>query len=425
MALPDKSAGPFHNFLALFTQHGATYLLALLIVPYLLHLFGPARYGVLVMAQTLCGLFVTLADYGLSFTATQAMVECREDPERSGALLVSVLTLKFWLAAAGFLVYGLLVWRLRLSAPIYLTSYAAVLGSVLFPNWAFQGLERMAIVARIQIAAQLSSVSLLLALVHDDQELLRVAAIQALTPVLAGILGLVLLFRIHPLVVTRPRPPALMALLRNGFPVVTGSLSAFVFSTGNLFLAGLAGGPVVAGLYGAAWKFLSPVIGLIGHAQTASYPRLSRLRAAGDPAAVRGFIRKYAIWTVGGASLASLALAGLAPLLVPWVAGASYLATIPALQVLGMALPVIALNYVLTGAVLLNRGARWAFGSVLLGTAVIDLALIPLVTREWGAVGTAAGYVGVETFEWLLIWAVRIPGFDLMTVLFRSRRQPG
>ncbi len=396
------AASPFRNFRALLVLHGSTYALALLVVPYLLHLFGPARYGHLIMAQTLAGAFLILVDYGLSFSATQAFSQCREDPEASGRLLATVLGTKSSLVLVCFPVYLAIVWVMRLPLGLYLLTYGSVLGSALFPNWAFQGLERMAIITRLQIVSQLMVLLLLVAFVHSSSDLLRVAAIQGLFPVLSGLTGLYLFYRIHPLVLQRPRWTEMRRLLQAGFPVLLGTLSAFLFCSGNIWLTGAVAGAAAAGLYGTAWKLLTPFSGLIGHVQTAVYPRLSRLRKQASASQLRRFLRLYAIISIGGAALVSLFLALLAPRILWIIGGRDYLEAVPVFRVLVMTLPLIALNTVLTGSVLLNNGRRWTFGIVLLLTAIFDVPAV-LSGLHWaGSQGAAVGYAAAEAFELLV-----------------------
>lgn len=394
---------PLRNFFSLAIAHGAGYALGLVVIPFLLHTYNPAQYGRLVMAQTLAGLCLLLADYGSGFSAVQRIAELRDRPEACHAISSLVLTFRFGAALLllpAFLLishFANLSWRLALSA------YLMVFAGIGFPSWIFQGRERMQWPSRIQIGGQILGVLLILSFIRPRIPIYVVALIQAGIPILQTAVAWGKLHQEQWALVYRfPGWNPLRTMLEENFPLVLGSASTAVFCSGSVFWAGFLVGPALAGLFGVAWKFFQVGATLFGHAQTAFYPRLSRLRQE-HPENVPVFFHTVLRAMLAFAFCLLLGTEILGPWMLPWVVGGVYGASLPALRVLALAFPLAAWNVVLT-ANLVHRGKRWAFAGVLAVSACWSLGSMALSLHFWPSATTPAWvYLGTEAFEAVLV----------------------
>jgi len=408
------------SFRALLVQHGITNLLALLIVPYLLHRFGPTEYGQLILAQTWAAFWALLSDYGTSFTGTQRMAACRDDQMKSQKLWQRLTGLRLFLTGLGFLPTVTL--QVYFPGSPYLLAYGMTIAAAITPNWVLQGHERISEGVPWQIGGQFLVLALLVMIVRSPADLAMAALIQGSVPLVLALTMIGWWFRQSnwPWLWPTWKWSTIREELRHGFPVVTGTASSFVFTTGNLFLIGQVGDPSMAGIFAAAWKFFAPLPIIIGHAQTSVYPSLSRLRADPDSCKenLRHFLAKYLIWMVVGSGLLGIVGATLAIWILPLFLGSDYLAAIPEFQILCGTLPLIAANTVLTGAFLLNAGDRAGFGRILLLTASADVPVMSWAVHSGNPENLALAYLLVESLEMLLVlW--RVYG-RFGPILFRS-----
>lgn len=405
--MPPSS--PLRNFMSLAMAHGAGYALGLVVIPFLLHVYDPAEYGRLVMAQTLASLCLLLADYGSSFSAVQRIAELRDQPEECAPVSNLVLTFRMMAALVLFPAFLLVCAQTGLSLSLAGAAYLLVFASLGFPNWIFQGREHMQWPSRLQIAGQVLALLLILGFIRPGVPVRDVALIQAGIPLLQtavawGLLrkeGWGLRYRF-------PGWKPLYTLLRENFPLTTGNVSAMVFCSGSVFWAGIWAGPAIAGLFGTAWKFFQVGATLFGHAQTALYPKLARLRTEAPERAPHFF--RQMVWILLGFALALTAgTAIIGPWLLPWVVGKNYIASLPALRVLALAFPLVAWNSLST-ARLVQQGNRWGFARILGLSALWSLGGMVLSLHYWPYASTPAWvYVSTEALEALLIFGFLRP----------------
>ena len=130
------------NFIPLTTLQGISYILPLVVLPYLIRVIGIEKFGLIAFAQALVQYFMILTDYGFSLSATRSIALIGEHKEKTSALFSSVMTVKLIFAAISFLILCTLLYfipRFRAEWLIYVLSFGSVIGSTLFPVWFFQG----------------------------------------------------------------------------------------------------------------------------------------------------------------------------------------------------------------------------------------------------------------------------------------------
>src|SRR3989338_2300532 len=61
------------NFFSLSLLQGLNYIFPLITFPYLVRILGPAKFGLVIFAQSFIWYFVLLTDYGFNFTANRSV----------------------------------------------------------------------------------------------------------------------------------------------------------------------------------------------------------------------------------------------------------------------------------------------------------------------------------------------------------------
>jgi len=195
------------NILSLYAVQGLNYLLPLLILPYLLRVLGPKSYGSIAFAQSLMSYAVMLTDYGFNLSATRAISLARDDPRELARILWSTLVAKLLLLAASVAVLTLvvaLVPQFRQQWPLFAVCGLAVVGSCVFPQWYFQGLERMRIIAVIQVLTKLIALLATFVFVRSSADQVAAAAILSMPMLVAAVLCALAMRSIAPVQFQRP-----------------------------------------------------------------------------------------------------------------------------------------------------------------------------------------------------------------------------
>src|ERR1700733_13082025 len=90
--------GLLSNVLALYAVQGLNYLVPLLLLPYLLRVLSPEGYGSLMLAQSLLGYGMILAEFGFNLTSARDISVARADPVKVAQIYWTTLTTKALLA---------------------------------------------------------------------------------------------------------------------------------------------------------------------------------------------------------------------------------------------------------------------------------------------------------------------------------------
>ena len=134
------------NAVSVMTVQAGTYLLPLINIPYLLRVIGPEHYGLIAFSQAVMAYFITLNDYGFNLSATRELAVRRDDPVLRSELYSAVMAIKSSFCLLSFFILLALVRfvpRFHEHGPIFFASFGIVVGTMLFPQWYFQGIEKM------------------------------------------------------------------------------------------------------------------------------------------------------------------------------------------------------------------------------------------------------------------------------------------
>lgn len=389
------------NILSLGSLQAASYLLPFLTLPYLARVLGPEDLGRIAFAMAFAQIFVILTEYGFNLTASQEISVNRDDPHRVAEIFSAVTVLRAGIMALGFIVLLILVFtipRFEQDIPIYLSSYMLVVGSVLFPQWLFQGLEQLKIVSIIQIIARVVAAAGIFLLVETTDDLLWAVWLQSANMTFAGLLTLPFVFiALRGVRLKLPTRNALVSQLREGWHIFVSSLAANSYTTSSIFILGLVLTPLAVGFYSVAEKLVRALLMLFGPIIQAIYPYISKM-AHDDPARALGFNRKLLIGLGSLAFVLSLGLSLSSGIIVPFLFGPGFEPAIPVLATLAFTPLFIILSNVLGVQTMIPFGMKALFSSVMLKAAFLNLIVFIPLAWQFGPQGAATANVLVEAF---------------------------
>ncbi|MDP3761262.1 MAG: flippase [Ramlibacter sp.] len=411
-----------HNITALFTLQAATYALPLISLPYLTRVLGTENFGRMAFAMAVIQYFTVLTDYGFNLSATQRVAIVKDDEAELSKILSAVVALKFMLCLAGALGLTVLLYFVPVLSQdwrLYALAYLAVLGHALFPVWLFQGMERMTAVTACSIAAQLLSLLALFAWVQDADHYRTAAALQAAAPLAAGVLAWIILWRAGNLRLRWPGRRYLAQTLQEGWHVFISTAAISLYTTTNIVVLGLLTNPQTVAYFAVADKLIKAVHGLTSPLSQAVYPHVARLGAQSRDAAL-AFIGRLLRWQ----SLATLAfscgLFVLADFIVRILFGPGFEESMPVVQWMALLPFVVGLSNVFGVQTMLNFGLKRSFSRILLGSGLINLALLVPLASHYGAQGAAASVLMTELVVVVLMGLSLAREGLLSRLLYRS-----
>jgi PST family polysaccharide transporter len=386
------------NAISLYGVQFATYVMPLVTVPYLARVLGVAGWGLVAFAQSFGSYVSILGEYGFSLSGTREVARNRDDRSKLAETVAGVLGAKAVLIAASFPL-ALLTSRW---VPIFREHPALFWGAMFWAlaqgfsvMWYFQGLERMRLVAILDVSAKALATIGVFVVVRKPEDGWRFLVLQGCGFLLSSAIGLILTYRELPF--RLPSWSQVWAALRMGWSMFLFRSSVSLYTVGNAFILGLFVSPELVGYYAGAEKISRAFLQLLNPISQTLYPRISHLVFRAQGRAAR--LVRISMGVMGGAGAGLGALIFLfAPLIVHMVLGARFGQAVPVLRVLALLVPLVALGNVLGIQWMLPLGMDRAFNRIIVLAGLANLSLAILLAPIYRDMGMAWAVVVAETF---------------------------
>jgi len=396
------------NFASLSTLQGISYILPILVLPYLIRVIGPEKFGLIAFAQSFVQYFMILTDYGFSLSATRKISVCGEENKKVCAIFSSVMTIKIILAGISFLILLLIINfipRFRDDWMIYAFSFGAVIGNTLFPVWLFQGKEKMKYITVINIVGGAIYVSCLLVFVRRPADYLLVPLLNSLFFIITGILGLYIAFKKFGLEFIFQDYAGIKDELRASWNIFISIVSINAYTATRIFAVGLLTNNTITGYYSIAEKIASliqtfPLTSL----SQAIYPRLSKIFARNKKRA-QEIMHKIQNSTTLAYAITLPVIFLLAPWIIKIVCGIKYKEVIASLRLLLLSVFFISAN-AFRVQFLLVSGKPGIYSKIHIAAALVGLPLIFALIYFFSYVGAAASTIITEAGIFILTFII-------------------
>lgn len=388
----------YRNLAHLFLWQGSSYLVPLIVTPYLARTLGVAGFGAFALTLSVTGFAMLTTSWGFDVTAAQQVARAADDPARLRALFWHTLLARGMLGLATLVALAAVtatVPMLRAIWPAILGGSLIVVSTALSANWLLQGLQAMRGFAVSALIGRLAIVPLLLLFVHGPQHVARAAAIQNGSAILSALVSLVVARRLVPL--GRPIVDAAAAAreIARGFHYFVSTVSVSVYAQLGAVLVGLSAGTAQAGLLTGAMRIMQAFTQLVAPINMTMFPRINRLTVVDPPGAVRTMARLLAAQTAFSACMSGVML-----VVAPWAAvmflGPGFTGAVPVVTVLAAMPVLVGVSNVLGGNVQVPLGLNRAYLGSLLVTGAANLAMLAVLAPRFGALGGAWAQVLTE-----------------------------
>jgi PST family polysaccharide transporter len=400
------SSKGLHNVISLSGLQVITYILPIVILPYLFRVIGPEKFGLIAFAQAFVQYFMLLTDYGFSVSATKEIALCLEDKTKVCNVVSAVMTIKTILAFFSLLVLCIVVYfvpRFKDDWMIYTLSFGAVIGNTLFPAWFFQGSENMKYTAKINIFGEIIYAASIFIFIHSPGDYLLVPTITSLTALITGLLGQYILLNRFNLTLQVPKLNDLRQQLWGGWNVFISVVAINAYTTTRVFAVGLLTNNTLTGFYSVAERISNAVQTFpLSSFTQAIFPRLSKIFHKNKLKAFEIMNQAQLITVI--ISLIFLPLIFiLAPLIVKLVCGGTYPAAVLSLRFLLIAVFFISSN-AFRVQFLLVCGKTDTYSRIHITMALIGLPLLIVFISCFSYVGAAMATTIIEASVFTMTW---------------------
>jgi PST family polysaccharide transporter len=387
------------NFFSLFSLQFFSYVFPFVTLPYLTRVLGPEKFGTIAFAQAFCAYFGLITEFGFNYSASRDISINRDDTKKVSEIFSAVILIKVVLLLFSAGVMLLIVSsfsKFSTDFVLYVYAFGAVVGQVLFPIWFFQGIEKMKFITIINVISQLVFVVLIFVFIRSADDYRLCALFKSAGAVVGGIVSLFLVFYLFNIKLTKPCFADVLHHFRKSLTLFISRIAVGLHTFTSPFFLGLLAGDAAVGYYSIGQKFVDAIIGLLTPVTQVLYPYLSKLSNL-DKRKATSILRimiKYSgiiglSFSVGGFLFA--------PILMRFMGGTKFLASIVVFQILVLMIIPVAISSVVSIQGLIAFGHAKVYTIIVIVAAICHLAILPVFIKFYSYNGAAFSVLLVQS----------------------------
>ena len=383
----------FRNTAMLFLVQLLNYVMPLVLIPFLARALGVELYGIYAFGMSIYMFGLLVVDYGFPRLALYEIAEHKADRARINQLLGSMLVIKlalFALIVAALALFVMGTGRYAEHRLFLLLTALPLLGTALQFPWFFQGIEQSQRVFRYSIAARVTHLALVVALVGGPQDYLWVPIGHGIAQLLGAAVCMAMIGTVG-YRIARPSTAEVTRLLRAGSGYFWARVTGANFGYMGVFVLGLATAPAQLAVYAASEQLYRAIQALYYPLSEALIPYMRRLRD------VRTFRMIFA--AVAGVTL--IGAAGsivLAPQVIGLLFGSGFADAVPILRIFLAGVPISVASILIGYPLLGSLGHGDAVNRIVVRVALGFMAVLALMALT-GTLSTIAVAIAIVLGE--------------------------
>jgi len=267
------------NFFSLGALQSINLLLPLVVLPYIVRVMGFERYGLIVLAASLVAYFSSLTDYSFKITATRDVAVFKNSQMKLSLIYSKVLTVKFIFLLLSWLAIGLIVLTyppFREEAVVFFLTSLTLFGYMLFPEWFFQGVEKMKYIAFLNVGIKIFFTVNIFIFVRTPDDYWKYPLLNSMGYVFAGLVGQYLLIKKYKLKFSFLKLKTIKRTVLENYPIFVNQFVPNLYNNTSTFLLGIITNTNFVGIYDAIKKVIDVGIMVIAVISRVVFPYLNR-----------------------------------------------------------------------------------------------------------------------------------------------------
>ncbi len=268
----------FANIASLGLVQLANYIIPIIIIPFVVRALGAEAFGRASYAQNIVSYLTILVNFGFDYSATQDVAINRENKSALQNIFWTVIRFKVLLLCASFVILFLLYFfssKVHEDPILYLYAALINVGFVFFPNWFFQGMEKMAKMSLFNFVIKLLGALLVVLLVSSPDDYRLYLLILSLSYALVGVLAM--LYVIRKFNLTTINFTFEKSVIKKSFPIFLNTLFASLYTISGMTILGIYVSDAEVGIYSGAYKIIMAFVVISSMPiNVALFPMISR-----------------------------------------------------------------------------------------------------------------------------------------------------
>ncbi|WP_018336401.1 oligosaccharide flippase family protein [Butyricimonas synergistica] len=256
-------------------------LAPLITYPYLVRVLGKELYGVVLTAQMLASYATLIIDFGSNSVCAKHVSINRSDKNMLSEIVCSVLCVRGVLFIICFVIYIAiiaLIPNFREYFMLFTLTYGLTLNDLLFPQYFFQGIEKMGVITAISITTKIIFISFVFFAVKSQTDYLFVPILYTIGYSIGGLISLYIVFCKYEINFFLPSFGTMMNYVKDSSAIFATELICTIKDKFNYMLVGSCAGMENVVSYDLGLKLNSLVSKPLTIISTVLFPRFAKNR---------------------------------------------------------------------------------------------------------------------------------------------------
>ena len=382
------------NLFFLLTTQMVNYIFPLLTMKYLIITIGVVNFGKISFAQAFLLYFTIITDYGFNITATRDIARNSKSPDMVARIVGSVYTAKFLLLLLCTFIYITIIFlseKFYTDFYLYLLFWGVVIGSCLFPQWYFQGIQRLGQITIVNVVIKILLLLSVFVVVNKKNDYIYVPLIYSASFIIAGIYAAMICLKDCHYTHFIQLSDSIKAF-KDGFPIFISSSMSVILNGSSVFIMGFIVTEELIGYYSGFDKIIRACLLLFAPITTAIYPHVSELMAQQKVKAVK-YIKNAAKYTLLLAIVIALFIIIASDFIIPLMFSVEFLNYKIVLYILSVWMIFSVGNNFIGVQYLTCVGQSKLYAKLMTTCGIITIIMIFLLTKRFSCYGTAYAIV--------------------------------
>lgn len=251
-------------------------VLPLVIYPYLIRVLGANVYGTLVFAFAIVAYFSSFINFGFNISSTREIAENIGDNYKLSKVVSGVYIIKIVLWITSLLIYVLIISYvnfLRKDYILYLASFSMTLYELLFPQFFFQGIQKMRYITFLTFLTKSVFFVLIILFVKNEGDYLLVPILNGIGAIASGVISL-LLIKKEGISFVIPNISELQKQIKNSFLIFSTKITLIIRDKTSVVVLGSFFSPSIVAFYDLAVKLVDFYLSMFQVIPTSVLPKL-------------------------------------------------------------------------------------------------------------------------------------------------------
>jgi PST family polysaccharide transporter len=267
------------SFASLYLLKITNILIPLVTLPYLVRVLGVEKFGAISFAQVFANLFVILVDFGFMLSIVKLLSQHSHNKDKVSEIFSNVVILKLLLIIISFLIYLFVVTtfaKFNNDINLFLFMFGIVIGQGLFPDWFFQGMQKMRYIAILNFVVKILFLVLILTTIKNKSDYLNYPILLSFGYIAILPFAYYTIFKNFNITFFIPKVTKLWEYLKYSSHFFYSRIGAKVYSSAGLLIVGAISSELVVGYYAIADKLRGAITSLYFPISQALYPYISK-----------------------------------------------------------------------------------------------------------------------------------------------------